>query len=144
MPTHGITPAFHSGADHLYRQSPSGQLRVDPVTHLCTDDIHRQESAGTRPVVLKLARATDMMSIPAIVQVNPWTNQCAPLFSHTPCWVRRGMRVLLGAVENIHPDSSQASHKCHGALLPRSREPYHAAFPRFWRSCTSIFPRTRA
>ena len=35
-----------------------GQSRVDRVTRLRTDGVHRQDSAGTRPVVLKVVRVT--------------------------------------------------------------------------------------
>ena len=55
------------------------------------------------------------------------------------------MRVRLCAVENIHSDSPQAFHKCHGALLLRfpafSIALYTAVFSRLWRSCRSLFPR---
>ena len=67
-----------------------------------------------------------MQAFPAIVQVTPWTNQCAPLFSHTPCWVTGGMRVRLCAVENVHRDSHHAFYKYNGALLLRSPEFYHS------------------
>ena len=43
---------------HLFRQPPSGQSRVDRVTQLRTDGVHRQESADTVPVVLKADRVT--------------------------------------------------------------------------------------
>ena len=52
-----LSHALRDGV-HLYRQPPSGQSRVDRVTQLHNDGVHRRESAGTRPIVLKVARVT--------------------------------------------------------------------------------------
>ena len=43
---------------YLDRHTPSGQSRVYRVTQLRTDGVHCRESAGTRPVVLKVVRVT--------------------------------------------------------------------------------------
>ena len=40
------------------RQPPPGQSRVYRVTHLRTDSVHRRESTGKEPVVLKVVRVT--------------------------------------------------------------------------------------
>ena len=55
-----LPPAFRDDDDegvHPYRQPPSGQSRVYRVTRAiaCTDGVYRRESAGTRPVVLRVA-----------------------------------------------------------------------------------------
>ena len=47
-------PTFGRHCPSLYLQPPSSQSRLYRVTHLRTND--RQESADTRPVVLKVAR----------------------------------------------------------------------------------------
>ena len=55
--THRIPRGFRGGVhSFIYTaiHTPSGQSRVSRVTQLCTDDVHCQESAGTRPVVLKV------------------------------------------------------------------------------------------
>ena len=45
-----------------FRQPPSVQSRGYPVTHLRTDDVHRQESARTGPVNLKVVPVTGVAS----------------------------------------------------------------------------------
>ena len=50
--THGIPTTFRDGV-HIYRQPPSGQSRVYPVTQLRTDGVHCGDSIGTGPVVFK-------------------------------------------------------------------------------------------
>ena len=47
--------------------TPSGQSRVYRGTELRTDDVHCRESAGTRPVVLKVVRGT------GAAFASPWT-----------------------------------------------------------------------
>ena len=56
-----------------------GQSRVYRVTRLRTDGVHRRESARTGPavIVLMVAQKTG-----APIQETPWTNFCAPLWSH--------------------------------------------------------------
>ena len=44
---------------YVYRHTPSGQSRVYGVTQLRTDGVHCRESAGTGPVVAKIAPLTD-------------------------------------------------------------------------------------
>ena len=56
MLTHAIPPSFSDGVHLIYRQSPSGQSRLNPVTPLYTDEVHCRESAGTGSVVLKEVR----------------------------------------------------------------------------------------
>ena len=67
---------------HLYCQPPPGQSRAYQVPQLRTDGVHRRESIGTGPVVLKVARVTSALP----VQVCPWTNSCASNFSHAHYW----------------------------------------------------------
>ena len=68
--THGIPPEFR-GSVHLFiynRHTPSGQSRVYRVTHLRTDGVHCRESAGTRPVKLKVVPNE------CCLDRSPWTN----------------------------------------------------------------------
>ena len=55
--THGILPDFRDGV-HLYLFIPSTAIGSIPnfyqVTQLRTDGVHCRESAGTRPVILKV------------------------------------------------------------------------------------------
>ena len=54
-----LHPAFSEGVRLLsYRLPQSGQPRVYQVTQLRTVSVHRQELAGTGPVVLRIVRAT--------------------------------------------------------------------------------------
>ena len=69
--TYGIPPEFRSGVHYLfiyYRHTPSGQSRVYWVTHLRTDGVHCRESAGTRPVNLKVVPNECCLGR------SPWTN----------------------------------------------------------------------
>ena len=50
------------------RQTPSGQSRVYRVTQLRTDGVHCRESAGTRPVNLKVVPNECCLGR------SPWTN----------------------------------------------------------------------
>ena len=63
---------------YLNRHTPSGQSRVHRVTQLRTDDVRYRESAGTGPVVLKVAPVTGA----AIVQITMDQLMCASLFQH--------------------------------------------------------------
>ena len=63
---------------HMYHQPPSGQSRVYRITHLRTDGIHCQESAGTGPVVLKVVPATGA----AFSGVTMDQLMCTSLFPH--------------------------------------------------------------
>ena len=67
-------------AIYLYRHTPSGQSRAFRVTKLRVDGVQCLEPAGTGPVVLKLVPVT------GAAFASPWTNKCAPLFSHTHFW----------------------------------------------------------
>ncbi|CAM9202563.1 unnamed protein product [Ascophyllum nodosum] len=60
--THGLLP-FLSLPDggHLHRKPPSRQSQVCQVTQLRTDGVRCQESAGTGPVVLKVAQGTEFL-----------------------------------------------------------------------------------
>ena len=54
--TYGVPPEFRGGV-HLFiynRHTPSGQSRVNRVTHLRTDGVHCRESTGTGPVNLEV------------------------------------------------------------------------------------------
>ena len=54
--TYVIPPEFRGGV-HLFilnRHMPSGQFRIYRVTQLRADRVHCRESAGTRPVNLKV------------------------------------------------------------------------------------------
>ena len=55
--THEIQSDFRDGV-HTYRQLPSGQSRVDRVTHLRNYGITCRESAGTEPVVVQVVPRT--------------------------------------------------------------------------------------
>ena len=66
----------------ICRQPPSGQSRVYWVTQLRTDGVQCRESASS--VVLKLLL---VLVTGAAFSGIPWTNFCAPLFSHTPCTI---------------------------------------------------------
>ena len=59
---------------YLNRHTPSGQSRVYRVTQWRTDGVHCRESAGTRPVNLKVVPNGCCLGR------SPWTNQYAPLF----------------------------------------------------------------
>ena len=61
---------------YLYRQPPSGQSRVYQVTQWYTDDIQCLESAGTGPVVLKVAPVTGA----AFSRITMDHSLCASLF----------------------------------------------------------------
>ena len=65
--------------------TPPGQTRVYPVKQLRTYGVHCQAFAGTGPVVLKVVPLTGAPF------ASPWTNYCAPLFSHTHYWYEVGM-----------------------------------------------------
>ena len=52
--THGIPPAFQGGVIYLYRQSTSGQSRVNHVTQVRTDGVHCPDFGGTGPVVIMM------------------------------------------------------------------------------------------
>ena len=56
-----------------------GQSPANQVTHLGTDGVHRRESAGTRPLALKLTRVTV-----AVYSRSPvdQSGMCTPLFPH--------------------------------------------------------------
>ena len=62
---------------YLDHRTPSDQFRVYRVTQVRTDGVQCRESAGTGPVVLKVVPVT------GATFASPWTNYCAPLFSHT-------------------------------------------------------------
>ena len=64
---------FHPGV-LLDRQSSSGQSLVYRVTQMRSHGVHRQESASTGPVVLKI--------VPGTGAAFSGTIFCAPLFSH--------------------------------------------------------------
>ena len=55
---HKFPRAFCDGVHIIYRQPPSGQLRVYGVAELCTDGVHCRESAGKGPIVLKIVPVT--------------------------------------------------------------------------------------
>ena len=88
MLTHGIPPDFHGvwrpfvwrPFVYLNRHTPLGWSRVYRVTQLRADGVNRRESAGTGPVVLQVVPET------GVAFASPWTDYCAPLFSHTNCW----------------------------------------------------------
>ena len=68
--TYGIPPEFRGGV-HLFiynRHTPSGQSRVYRVTQLRTDGVHCRESAGMRPVNLKVVLNECCLGR------SPWTN----------------------------------------------------------------------
>ena len=68
--TYEIPPEFHGGV-HLFilnRHTPSGQSQVYGVRQLRTEDVHCRESAGTRPVNLKVAPHECCLG------KSPWTN----------------------------------------------------------------------
>ena len=69
--TYGIPPEFRGGVHLRNRHTPSGQSRVYGVTHLCTDGVHCQESAGTGPVNLKVVLNECCLGR------SPWTIQCS-------------------------------------------------------------------
>ena len=48
---------------YLNRHTPSGQSRVNRVTHLRTDGVHYRESAGTVPVVLEVVPVTGPVNL---------------------------------------------------------------------------------
>ena len=73
---------------YLNRHSPSGQSRVYRVTQVRTDGVDCRESAGTGPVVLKVAPVTGA----AILQVTMDQLMCASL-SHTHYWYEVGMSI---------------------------------------------------
>ena len=52
-------PISAAASVYLCHHTPTGQSRVNRVTQLRTDDVHYRESAGTRPVVLKIVPAPD-------------------------------------------------------------------------------------
>ena len=61
MLTYGIPPDFRGGV-HLFilnNHTPLGQSRVYQVTQLRTDGVHCRESAGTKPVVVRVVPVTD-------------------------------------------------------------------------------------
>ena len=77
------SPAFRGGVHlffYLYRHPPSGQSRVYRVTQLRTDGQHCRESAGTRPVVLKMVSVTGA----AFSGITMDQLICASLFPHPP------------------------------------------------------------
>ena len=63
---------------YLNRHTPLGHCQVYRVTQLRTNGVHCQESAGTGPVVLKVAPVTGA----AILQVAMDQSICASLFPH--------------------------------------------------------------
>ena len=71
---------------HPYRQPPSSQSRLYRVAHLRTDGVHRQESDGTEPVALKVARVTGTSRFGNTI----WTSFCEPLLSSTHVRYRYG------------------------------------------------------
>ena len=73
-------PISAAASIYLYRRTPSGQSRVYRVAQLRTDGVHCRNSAGTGPVVLKVVPGT------GAAFASPWTNLCAPLFSHPHYW----------------------------------------------------------
>ena len=82
MLTHGFLLSFPFSAiddgAHTYRQPPSDQSQVGWVTQLRTDGVHRLESAGSGPEVLKVAPVTG-----AAFSGNSMDKfLCAPLFPH--------------------------------------------------------------
>ena len=77
----GFLPISTAASTYLYRQLPSGQSRVYGPTQSRTDGFYCRESAGTWPVVLKIVPVTG-----AAFTISPWTNQYAPLFSHSHYW----------------------------------------------------------
>ena len=70
MLTYEIPPEFHGGVHFLIynHHTPSGQSRVYRVTQFRTNGIYCRESAGTRPINLKV--------IPneCCLGRSPWTN----------------------------------------------------------------------
>ena len=79
--THGIPPASRDGVHLSIPPTAIGSVLSLSSTQLRTDGVHRQESAGTGPVVLEVVRVTD-----DALQVLPQANLCAPLFLHTHYW----------------------------------------------------------
>ena len=75
-----LAPVFLDGA-HLYRQPSSSiidrvsQSRCYRVKQLRTNSVHRPESAGTGPVVFKVARLTGAIDAYS-VNASTWTNKC--------------------------------------------------------------------
>ena len=63
----------------LHRHRPSyfieGQFRAYRATQLRTDGVYRRESAGAKPVVLKVARVTGAV-LPINIKETPWTVLC--------------------------------------------------------------------
>ena len=83
--TYGIPPQFprRRPFNYLNGHTPSGQSRVYRVTQFRTVGVHCRESAGTRPVNLKVVPNEYCLGR------SPWTNSYAPLFPvpssvHTP------------------------------------------------------------
>ena len=68
---------------YLYRKLLLGKSRVCWVMQLRMDGIHFRESAGTGPVLIIVVPVTGAFFSGTVL---PWTNQCAPSFSHALYW----------------------------------------------------------
>ena len=88
--THGIPPDFRGGPFiYLNRHTPTGQSRVHRVSQVHTEGVHCRESAGTRPVFLKVVPVTGA----TILQVAMDQLVCAALFPHPHYWYEVGMLI---------------------------------------------------
>ena len=91
--------SFSVTASNLFRQPPLGQSRVYQATQLRTDDVRRQESAGSGSVVFKVARVT-----PTVYSGKP---------PHGPISVRPSFPTLI-ILYILHSNSGtvQRAHAC--------------------------------
>ena len=78
---------------YISRHTPSGQSRVYRVTELRTDGVHCRQSVDTGAVVV-----LRVVPVAGAASASPWTNECAPLFSHTHYWYEVGRSKLSEAM----------------------------------------------
>ena len=103
---------------YLNRHTPSGQSRVYRIMQLRTDGVHCLESAGAGPVALKVFPAK------GATFSSPWSNSCAPLFSHTHYWYEVDILKVSGAVkpEKAAPPVTGTTLRTTGPVPADSRQ----------------------